>query len=97
MKTFKAMSYSAKGSDHVLRQITPDGIPWDIIEKYEARALENHGQSLEKLTGRGGCDCLELWHIINDEPYLHINSKCPYKTNEEAHVWLKEFISSSQI
>ena len=42
-------------------------IPWDLISPHEAQALENHGQSLEKLADRGGLSWDEAYDVLTDQ------------------------------
>lgn len=39
-------------------------IPWFIMKPHEAQCQKNHGQSLEKLAGRGGLGAAEAYCII---------------------------------
>ena len=42
-------------------------IPWDILAPHEARALRNHGQTLEQLAARGGLGWVEIVWILLDK------------------------------
>jgi hypothetical protein len=56
--------------------LSPKGMlpfPWEIIEQYRARALEYHGQSLERLAERGGLSAGEIVGIIDGLSYKEIH------------------------
>lgn len=38
---------------------------WSVIEPFEYQAIENHGQTLERLASRGGLGSLEAWAVVN--------------------------------
>lgn len=42
-------------------------IPWNILAPHEARAIRNHGQTLEQLASRGGLCWAEIVWIILDK------------------------------
>jgi len=39
-------------------------IPWEMIAPFEEQALSNHGQTLEELADRCGCDPIETLAIM---------------------------------
>lgn len=43
----------------------PRYIPWSFVAPYEAQALKNHSQSLERLHERGGLSPEELYAVVN--------------------------------
>jgi hypothetical protein len=44
------------------------GLKMTAIEPYRARIERNHGQTLERLSERGGLDWMEFWCAMNDRP-----------------------------
>lgn len=44
-------------------------IPWHLIAPYEAQALRNHDQTLERLAARGGLSCAEANWVIECRPW----------------------------
>lgn len=44
-------------------------VPYDFLKQYEERIIKNHGQTLERLSERGGLDWSEILLIINDKPF----------------------------
>ena len=47
----------------------PATVPWEIVAPHQEQAIQNHGQTLEKLHGRGGVSIQELYAILRDRPY----------------------------
>ncbi|GEM_PF-5355216 len=50
-------------------------IPWELIAPHERQAQINHGQSLERLNGRGGLNPEEMVAVLEDRPWRQMNSK----------------------
>ncbi len=46
----------------------PDDIPWEIVERYQRRAMANHGHDLNTLHNRGGLCWCEILALIEDRP-----------------------------
>lgn len=44
-------------------------LPWDMLAPHERQAINNHGQTLERLADRGGLDVGEALAILEDRPY----------------------------
>ena len=45
-------------------------VPWEMLAPHEAQAQRNHGgQSLERLSERGGLDPAEMLAILDDKPW----------------------------
>lgn len=44
-------------------------VPYDIIAPHEAQALNNHGQTLQRLAERGGLSWGELMAILTDSKW----------------------------
>lgn len=42
----------------------PSAIPWECIAPYEKHALNNHGQTLERLAQRGGLSPIEAYMVF---------------------------------
>lgn len=47
-------------------------LPWSLIESHRQQALENHGQSLEKLADRGGLSFSEVAAIMENRKWSKI-------------------------
>lgn len=47
-------------------------IPYNIIAPHEAQAMKNHGQSLQRLSERGGLSWGEIWAVINDKSWKEL-------------------------
>lgn len=60
-------------------------IPYTAIESHEPQAIRNHGQTLKRLAERGGLDYAELLAVLEDRPYVKMESKT-------ARVRIKELI-----
>ncbi len=65
----------------------PDSIAWGLIEPHEAQAKRNHGQSLKRLSERGGLVPSEAVAVLENRPYQRM-------TDFEAIKRLKELIRS---
>lgn len=50
----------------------PRSIPWSLIKMHEHQAEKNHGQTLERLSERGGLDPVEMWCVLSDRGWLGI-------------------------
>ncbi len=61
----------------------PSRIPWDAISPFEGQALENHGQTLQRLSERGGLDPVEAHFVMTNRSWRGIYSSNP-KMEEEA-------------
>lgn len=46
-------------------------IPWGVLAPHEARARQNHGQTLEQLAARGGLAWSEIVCILLDKPWRY--------------------------
>lgn len=55
----------------ILKTRPKEYIPWDIIAIHEKQALENHGQTLEKLAERGGLSWTETYFVLIDSKYKY--------------------------
>ncbi|WMJ81949.1 hypothetical protein RBU49_06790 [Clostridium sp. MB40-C1] len=44
-------------------------IPLDIVKPHEKQAIINHGQTLDRLSQRGGLDWVEMLFILEDKNY----------------------------
>lgn len=40
-------------------------VPWEVLVPYEAQAVKNHSQSLQRLAERGGLEPGEAWCVIS--------------------------------
>lgn len=70
-----------------LRQFpdAPRSIPWRLIAPHEKQAIQNHGQTLERLNERGGLDPKELYAVMHDLPWRSTINISIYDAVE----WLK--------
>ncbi len=57
-------SYSRKDKEKYKN--IPDSIPMSIMESHEPRAIENHGQTLQRLAERGGLAPEEAYCILKN-------------------------------
>lgn len=39
-------------------------VPWRLVEPHRDQAMQNHGQTLERLAERGGLDWAELFAVM---------------------------------
>lgn len=46
----------------------PKRIPWALVAPHEQQALDNHGQTLQRLAARGGLSPSELVAVIDGHP-----------------------------
>lgn len=90
---FKVMQYHFRDESGAMRYVSPGYIPWNLIEPHEAQALKNHGQSLERLNERGGCDIKEIWCILHDKQW---REEYPFSNDIEAHEWLKQYLKDHE-
>ena len=44
-------------------------IPLDIVKSHEKQAIINHGQTLDRLSQRGGLDWVEMLFVLEDKNY----------------------------
>lgn len=44
-------------------------IPYEVLKPHEKRAINNHGQTLERLYERGGLDWVEILLILEEKPF----------------------------
>lgn len=44
-------------------------IPYEIIKSHEDQAIKNHGQTLERLTQRGGLSWSEVYAVLTDNDF----------------------------
>ena len=42
-------------------------VPWAFVEPHEERAMQNHGQTLERLAERGGLSIVELYGVLTNK------------------------------
>ena len=47
----------------------PNSVPWGLIEPHDAQAKRNHGQSLRRLSERGGLAPSEAVAVLEDRRY----------------------------
>lgn len=64
-------------------------IPWEILIPHEEQALQNHGQTLERLAERGGLDWNEILPILEDKTWR----ECPMLPPAEAKRIVLERVS----
>ena len=62
-------------SERMFPIIGGEPVPWSILGPHEARAVENHGQSLARLAERGGLSPAEAWCVVNDLPLRTIRTE----------------------
>ncbi len=53
-------------SDRDRLPLAPPSVPFWIVEKHQAQAFRNHGQSVRRLKERQGCSWHELLAILTD-------------------------------
>ena len=68
-------------------------VPWRMIEPFDLQARRNHGQSLERLASRGGCDPGEVWCIVEARGLGEHRSR----SGEQHMAWLLEWIKADEV
>ena len=63
----------------------PADLPWSLVEPWRAQAERNHGQTLERLSERGGLAPEELWLAAHGH---RLFARPPLITESEAGAWL---------
>ena len=53
---------------------TNEYIPFEMMLEHEEQCFKNHGQSVQRLSERGGTDYLETYYILNDSEYKKHNN-----------------------
>jgi hypothetical protein len=48
--------------------MSPLVVPYDLVKLHEQQALQNHGQTVDRLAARGGLSWFELLMVITDKP-----------------------------
>ena len=48
-------------------------IPWSVIRSHEFQAQKNHGQTLKRLSERGGLDWTEALAVLTDQPWSRMD------------------------
>lgn len=48
-------------------------VPWSVMAPHEKQAIKNHGQTLQRLSERGGLGAEEAWFIVNDQEWPRLN------------------------
>jgi hypothetical protein len=51
----------------------PRAIPWDLIAPFEAQALINHDQSLQRLAERGGLSPDEMLAVMENRKFKRMS------------------------
>ena len=57
----------------VLKRVSVEPIPWDVIAPHARQAKANHGQTLERLRQRGGLSPCEAVAILEDRPWTRMD------------------------
>ncbi|MCP4897025.1 MAG: hypothetical protein GY906_08625 [bacterium] len=70
MREFKIMKAHLDRDERALAEEAglPDTIPFSVVSPFERRAKKNHGQTLKRLSERGGLDPYELVTLFEDRP-----------------------------
>lgn len=66
-------------------------IPWELVAPFEAQALTNHDQTLQRLATRGGLSPLELWCVMHGKKW-HARSGM---TEERAKEWALSLLAGA--
>jgi hypothetical protein len=53
----------------IMRATLLANIPMAVLAPHEKQALQNHGQTLEKLASRGGLSASEALAVLEDRPW----------------------------
>lgn len=67
----------------------PRSVPWSLVEPHRARAMTNHGQTLEELASRGGLAPNELHAVMHDRKWRPMDAA-------ESVAWLVEHLAAAQ-
>ncbi len=69
-------------------------LPWALIAPHEAQALNNHGQTLEKLAHRGGLSFEEAAAVMEDRSWSTIKWAAGHEPpTDPAQVYLERLIA----
>lgn len=69
-------------------------LPWALIAPHEAQALNNHGQTLEKLAYRGGLSFEEAAAVMEDRRWSRIKwGDGQDRPGDPAQVYLERLIA----
>jgi hypothetical protein len=63
---------------------TNEYIPFEMMLEHERQCFENHGQSVQRLSERGGTDYIETYYILNDSEYKNHDNIDPEKLQHNA-------------
>lgn len=63
----------------------PSYFPWELLKPHEKQAVQNHSQSLHRLSERGGLSPRELWLVMHDKGLREIREV----EEEQAVEWLR--------
>lgn len=79
------------GQSNLPREIRarwPRDVPWSFVEKFRARAEDNHDQTLEVLARRGGLGPDEMWCAAHDQPLSRYRQTMPQPSEQACGEWL---------
>jgi hypothetical protein len=71
-RTFPVLK-TGERNNAVFEAKVPDAVPWDFLAPHEARAKQNHYQSLETLAHRGGLDIVEILAVVEDKTWRAVS------------------------
>nr|WP_295941241.1 hypothetical protein [uncultured Acidovorax sp.] len=72
-------------------------LTWTLIEPHRQQAMDNHGQTLEKLADRGGLSFCEAAAILEDRKWSKIVWPAGHERAEDpARCYLERLIATRQ-
>lgn len=55
-------------------------VPWDLVAPHETQAMKNHGQTLERMSERGGLSPDELAAVLRDRRWEQMDDHDAWRT-----------------
>lgn len=71
-----------------VRERWPRSVPWSFAEAFREQAMENHGQTLERLAQRGGLSPEEMWCAAHGQGLFRRRQMTPMPNEEACGDWL---------
>lgn len=69
----------------------PRTVPWALVAAHEAQALENHGQTVQRLAERGGMGTRELVAVLTDRHWREVRGMTEAEAVPELLVLLERW------